>query len=64
MSMSLPEIEFLLSRLAESNAKAVAAQGLPPQMYTDPAYFELEMESIYAGQWLCVGRVSAIPQSQ
>jgi phenylpropionate dioxygenase-like ring-hydroxylating dioxygenase large terminal subunit len=59
--MSLAEIESLLSLLAASNAKAVEAQGLPPRMYTDPAYFQFEMKSIYAGEWLCVGRVSSIP---
>jgi phenylpropionate dioxygenase-like ring-hydroxylating dioxygenase large terminal subunit len=62
MAMSLAEIESLLSSLADSNAKAVGAQGLPPRMYTDPAYFQLEMETIYAGEWLCVGRAESIPE--
>ena len=29
---------------------------LPAQYYTDPAWFEAEMERIFAGMWICAGR--------
>src|ERR1700712_1398709 len=32
------------------------AQMLPPSCYTDAGFFEFEKDSIFAKEWLCVGR--------
>ena len=34
------------------------AQTLPPQCYTDAAFFEFEKEAVFNHEWLCVGRES------
>jgi Rieske 2Fe-2S family protein len=33
---------------------------LPARYYTDPAHFQLEMERIHFGMWLCAGRVEQV----
>jgi phenylpropionate dioxygenase-like ring-hydroxylating dioxygenase large terminal subunit len=32
------------------------SETLPPECYTDPAFFEFEKEAIFSHEWLCVGR--------
>jgi phenylpropionate dioxygenase-like ring-hydroxylating dioxygenase large terminal subunit len=36
------------------------AMTLPQSCYTDPAWFQREMEAIYSDMWLCAGRVGQI----
>jgi phenylpropionate dioxygenase-like ring-hydroxylating dioxygenase large terminal subunit len=38
-----------------------AAEMLPPECYTDPAFFAFEQRVVFRRQWLCVGRVEQIP---
>jgi glycine betaine catabolism A len=35
---------------------------LPARYYTDPAIFHDELERLYFGRWICVGRTERIPQ--
>src|SRR5689334_24833409 len=35
---------------------------LPQSYYTDPAWFQREMEAIHSETWLCAGRTSRIPE--
>jgi Rieske 2Fe-2S family protein len=37
------------------------ATTLPQSYYTDPAWFQREMETIYFDMWLCAGRTNQIP---
>ncbi len=37
------------------------AMTLPQRYYTDPDWFQREMEAIHSDMWLCAGRVSQIP---
>jgi Rieske 2Fe-2S family protein len=39
------------------------ATTLPQRYYTDPAWFQREMEAIYFDMWLCAGRTSQIPDT-
>ena len=37
------------------------AVGLPPAAYSDPAFFDFEMDAVFGREWLCAGRVDQIP---
>jgi glycine betaine catabolism A len=39
------------------------ASTLPQSYYTDPAWFQCEMEAIHFDMWLCAGRASQIPSA-
>jgi Rieske 2Fe-2S family protein len=39
------------------------AMTLPQRYYTDPAWFQREMEAIHFDMWLCAGRTSQIPEA-
>ena len=58
MSIFTPE---LLSALAESATDVATAKTLPPVIYTDEEFLAFEKESLFAKEWLCVGRASRIP---
>src|ERR1700733_6536830 len=36
---------------------------LPARYYTDPAIFHSELERLYFGRWICVGRTERIPNA-
>jgi Rieske 2Fe-2S family protein len=38
------------------------AMTLPQRYYTDPAWFQREMEAIHFDMWLCAGRTTQIPE--
>lgn len=42
---------------------ASEAMTLPQRYYTDPAWFQREMEAIHLDMWLCAGRTSQIPET-
>lgn len=42
---------------------ASEATTLPQSYYTDPAWFQREMESIHFDMWLCAGRTSQVPHA-
>ena len=44
-----------------SAAPTAAAVSLPPTTFSNPAFFEFEFEAVWARQWVCIGRVSDIP---
>ena len=46
-----------LDRSAKDFSEAVV---LPPECYVDPAFFEFEMEAVFAHEWLCVGRADQV----
>ena len=48
-----------LERSAQDFTTAVV---LPSECYSDPAFFDYEMEAIYGHEWICVGRVDQIPE--
>jgi phenylpropionate dioxygenase-like ring-hydroxylating dioxygenase large terminal subunit len=35
---------------------------LPRHFFTDPAFYERELERFYFGRWICAGRVAQIPE--
>lgn len=47
---------------ADSAGDFSTVVGLPPAAYSDPAFFEFEMEAVYGHEWICVGRSDQIPQ--
>ena len=36
---------------------------LPARYYTDPAIFHAELERLYFGRWICVGRTERVPNA-
>lgn len=42
--------------LESSVVDVASAETLPPECYTDPAFFDFEREAIFMHEWLCVGR--------
>lgn len=47
----------------DSSVKDVTeAETLPPECYTDPAFFEFEKEALFNHEWLCVGRESWVTE--
>ncbi|MEA1671947.1 aromatic ring-hydroxylating dioxygenase subunit alpha [Nitrospirillum sp. BR 11163] len=38
------------------------ARSLSPDLYTNPAVFDLELERVFRNQWLCIGRQSQLAQ--
>lgn len=44
--------------LEASVLELLQARTLPPQCYTDAAFFEFEKEAVFNHEWLCVGRES------
>ncbi|GAA6185030.1 MULTISPECIES: aromatic ring-hydroxylating oxygenase subunit alpha [Alteromonadaceae] len=53
--------EFFAS-LASSTLEVEQAETLPPECYSDQAFFEFEKEALFNHEWLCVGRESLIPK--
>lgn len=50
-------LESLLDQLRAAAARPIAeAIALPPACYTDPNFYALERERIFAREWLCLGR--------
>ena len=43
---------------AQEFSKAVT---LPAECYTDPAFFQFEMEAVFAQEWVCLGRTDMVP---
>jgi phenylpropionate dioxygenase-like ring-hydroxylating dioxygenase large terminal subunit len=50
-----------LSTFDASVVDAAEAVGLPPEAYTDRAFFDFEVEAAFGHEWMCVGRVDQIP---
>jgi phenylpropionate dioxygenase-like ring-hydroxylating dioxygenase large terminal subunit len=57
MPQTLLNDEFFAS-LDSSAAPIAVAETLPPECYTDEAFFQFEKEAIFYKEWLCVGRES------
>jgi choline monooxygenase len=54
--------EQLLESLATyPGTPDAACMTLPPQAYTDPGLYEIEVETIFKREWLLVGRANDIP---
>ena len=45
-----------LEELLKSRGSYKEAIGLPPRVYNDPDFFDFEIDSVFASEWLCVGR--------
>lgn len=53
-SLALAELR---SRVSTSLDRA---QALPPWVYTDPQYFDLEQDKVFGAAWICAGRSDAL----
>ena len=51
-----------LDEFERSTGDVNEAVGLPPAVYTDPAFFAFERRAVFASEWLCVGRTEQIPE--
>ncbi|MGA8399883.1 MAG: aromatic ring-hydroxylating dioxygenase subunit alpha [Stellaceae bacterium] len=57
-----PEVREILAALPPYAGNEAAAPMLPRHCYTSPAFFEFERDAVFAGNWVCVGRVDQLPQ--
>ncbi len=55
------EITELLAAL-KSYAHLEPPRSLPAAYYTSETFFQMEMETLFRHEWICVGRVEEIPQ--
>jgi phenylpropionate dioxygenase-like ring-hydroxylating dioxygenase large terminal subunit len=51
----------LLESFADSVLPTTQARTLPATIYTDEEFFAFEKEAIFAQEWICLGRVSDVP---
>jgi len=56
-----PSLALDAATLAKVNNPTASATGLPNRAYTDPAFFELEREKLFANTWTGVGQTFTIP---
>src|SRR5680860_811123 len=50
-----------LDELDQSAKDFSQAVVLPAACYTDPAFFDFEMDAVFAKEWICTGRVDMVP---
>lgn len=55
------ESPISLASLRRSRGTFATSIGLPPDVYSDPEFHRFEMEAVFGGEWLCVGRQEQIP---
>jgi phenylpropionate dioxygenase-like ring-hydroxylating dioxygenase large terminal subunit len=48
--------------LANVSAPFEQARAMPPSVYTSPEFLKRELSEIFAKEWVCVGRASALPE--
>lgn len=54
-------VSTLIDQLQENCERDFTdARAMPPQVYTSPAFLEVEQTQLFRKQWLCVGRVSRL----
>ncbi len=58
MTILTPE---LLNALGSSATDVETAETLPPVVYTSDEFLEFEKRALFDKEWLCVGRVSQVP---
>jgi len=59
----MTSLDHLLRELGRTAALPFErAQTLPREAYTDPAFTALEVERLFKGDWVCVGRTDEIPE--
>lgn len=63
MTRTSPSLEELLAQLrAQAALPATQARSLPPQFYWRSDVWQLELETIFRREWLCVARVDQLPK--
>lgn len=50
-----------LSDFDKSTTAATHTVALPPAAFTDPAFYEFELDAVWGHDWFCIGRVTDIP---
>ena len=56
--------DAVLAKLRESSSRPFKeARAMPPEVYTSPAFLELEKQTIFAREWQCLGRASALAKA-
>ena len=62
--MHADTLSTLIAEIAAAARKPLEeASTLPPAAYTSEALLDLELEEIFAKEWICLGRVEEIPQA-
>jgi phenylpropionate dioxygenase-like ring-hydroxylating dioxygenase large terminal subunit len=51
-----------LREFRDSTIGTADAVGLPPAAYTDPAFFDFEVDAVFGHEWMCIGRVDQVPE--
>ncbi len=62
-SSSPPSTELHQQILHGASKPLEYARALPAQAFTNPAFYQWEVEHIFKKQWLCVGHISQVPKT-
>ncbi len=55
-------LDIPMQELRRSRGTFEDAVGLPPAVYSDPDFHRFEIDAVFGGEWLCVGRQEQIPE--
>ncbi len=61
MKPNMPLPELLNAVRQNASLPADQSEATPPQVYTSPAFLELELDRIFNHEWICVGREDELP---
>lgn len=61
MPVLTEQVRAILDQLDDSLPDVRTARTLPAAVYTSEEFFEFEMDSIFAREWLCLGHHSEVP---
>jgi len=63
MSDATPNLQALLAALRKSaDTTLESARSLPPSIYHDPEFLDLEMSQLFGKEWICLGRTAEMPE--
>ena len=60
MAKDINEVDPIEALRANTSIPFEQARAMPPEVYTSEAFVEQELEHIFAQEWYCVGRASAL----
>src|SRR5687768_1521964 len=60
--MHIDTLSSLLKQLSDHGPGAANTTALPPGCYVNKDFLALEVDRVFSGAWLCIGREADIPE--